>query len=173
MHGRVPRVSVNSKAAQAEAVALPDAQSPLTPVQAEELQRLARTLNAAQRHWVSGYLAGLCAANPEEPPVAKAQAEERLLTVVYGSETGNARQLAADTVAAAEARGIRTRLFDMARYPLRELRDERLLLIVTATHGEGTQPDPALDFYEYLHGRKAPDLKCVGFAVLVLVDSSY
>ncbi len=146
-------------------------QGPLSADQAARLDQLVRDLDSHQMSWVSGYLAALSSA--PAAIAAPAKAPERVLTVLYGSETGNARELATDAVAAAEARGMSARLFDMASYPVRELRDEQLLLIVTATHGEGTPPDPALDFYEFLHGRKAPRLDKLGFAVLALGDSSY
>ncbi|MGE0622882.1 MAG: assimilatory sulfite reductase (NADPH) flavoprotein subunit [Pseudomonadales bacterium] len=166
-------MSARTEASDSAAARILPPQSPLSAGQAAQLERLVRELNPQQMSWVSGYLAGLSAAAPASAVAAAAPAPQRVLTVLYGSETGNAKQLAADAAAAAEARGIPSRLFDMASYPVRELRGERLLLIVTATHGEGTPPDPALDFYEYLHSRKAPRLSGLGFAVLALGDSSY
>src|SRR5690606_15843788 len=41
------------------------------------------------------------------------------------------------------------------------------------THGEGEPPQPALDFFEFLDSRKAPQLEGVRFAVMALGDSTY
>jgi sulfite reductase (NADPH) flavoprotein alpha-component len=146
--------------------------SPLTRDQAEHVNRLVTALSPEQLSWVSGYLAGLhgAVAGSERPAVA---AERHRLTILYGSETGNAAALAERVGELAAARGITVRVLDMADYKTRELRDERLLMMVTATHGEGDPPDPAAAFHEFLHSRKAPRLEGTKFAVLSLGDSSY
>ncbi len=95
------------------------------------------------------------------------------LTILYGTETGNAQQLAEQAAEQAQQRGLSARAIDMANYKPRELKAERLLMIVTATHGEGDPPEPAQPFHEFLHSRKAPALKHLRFAVLSLGDSSY
>ncbi len=154
--------------------ALDSSNSPLTADQAARVRHLVETLDADRLGWVSGYLAGLRDAAAKEPAAASvAEPAGGRLTILYGSETGNAERLAQQAAEAAGERGIPARVLDMADYKPRELRDERLLLIVTATHGEGDPPDPAADFYEFLHGRKAPKLAGAKFAVLALGDSSY
>lgn len=154
--------------------ALDNTNSPLTAEQAARVRHLVETLDADQLGWVSGYLAGLRDAAGQQPAAAPAAEPAReQLTILYGSETGNAERVAQQAAEAAAARDIPARVLDMADYKARELRDERLLLVVTATHGEGDPPDPAADFYEFVHGRKAPKLNDAKFAVLALGDSSY
>jgi len=144
--------------------------APLSPEQADLLERLAPTLSGEQARWVSGYLAGLHRARQAQPQPAAAAAR---LTILYGSETGNAQRVAEAAGERAEARGLPARVLDIADYNVRELKSERLLLIVTATHGDGDPPDPAAGFHELVQGRKAPKLPGTRFAVLGLGDSSY
>lgn len=156
--------------------ALDHVNSPLSGEQAEQVNRLVQGLAPAQLSWVSGYLAGLqgqpltggAGADATQPA-----AEQHRLTILYGSETGNAEALAHHAGELAAARGLAVRVQDMAEYKAKSLRDERLLLVITATHGEGDPPDTAADFHEFLHGRKAPKLAGAKFAVLALGDSSY
>src|SRR3546814_15960979 len=57
------------------------------------------------------------------------------LTVLYGSQTGNAQRIARTLAERAEAAGLAVRLLRADAYPLRELTDERLLYVVLSTQG--------------------------------------
>jgi sulfite reductase (NADPH) flavoprotein alpha-component len=147
------------------------------PLPAEFRVRLADALHGLDADallWASGFAAGLAHARRgvDAPRLQEAPAEQRL-TVVYGSQTGNARRLAEQLAAEAEAAGLAVRLLRADAYPLRELADERLLYVVISTQGDGDPPEDAIGFIEHLAGRRAPKLPQLAYAVLGLGDSSY
>ena len=148
------------------------------------LTRLTEGLDQASLHWLSGYAAGLAAAQValalapaparEAPLVAvESPAQQQQLTVVYGSQTGNAKRQAEALARDAENAGLAVRLLRADAYPLRELKIERLLYVVISTQGEGDPPDDARGFVEFLASKRAPKLDELKFAVLGLGDSSY
>ncbi|WP_299518963.1 assimilatory sulfite reductase (NADPH) flavoprotein subunit [uncultured Serinicoccus sp.] len=147
--------------------------SPLTPDQHQRFAELASTLTPLQRMWVSGYLAGSAEGHDPTGPAAAASAEAATLTVLYGSQTGNARHVAGDLAQAARARGLTVSLTDMADYKPTQLKSEKFLTVVVSTHGEGDPPESAEKLHAFLTSRKAPDLSGAQVTVLGLGDSSY
>ncbi|AKU50758.1 assimilatory sulfite reductase (NADPH) flavoprotein subunit [Xanthomonas arboricola pv. juglandis] len=154
--------------------------SPLPDERKALLERLVDGLDAASLWWLSGYTAGLAQGQPPRSlavlpggqPHAPAQEAQRL-TVLYGSQTGNARREAEQLAAEAEAAGLSVRLLRADQYPTRELASERLLYVVISTQGEGDPPDDAIGLVEFLASRRAPKLPELKYAVLGLGDSSY
>ncbi len=158
----------------------------LTTTQLEQLNGLASSLSPEQAIWLSGYFAGLgqmasTAVAPGAAPAPHAPANgaaangavTRVVTILFASETGNSRDLANSLSEAARGRGLETRVSDVADYKVRSLKEEKDLLVIAATHGEGDPPQTALDFFEFLEGRKAPKLPELRFSVLALGDSTY
>jgi sulfite reductase (NADPH) flavoprotein alpha-component len=140
---------------------------------------LVADLDSNALSWLSGYFAGVAQSRQpvrSAPPpisVASAVSSAQRLTIVYGSQTGNAKRVAEALAERARATGIAHRLVRADRYATRELKDEHLLYIVMSTQGDGDPPDDSLAFVEFLAGRRAPRLPQLKFAVLGLGDSSY
>ncbi|MBU6246606.1 MAG: assimilatory sulfite reductase (NADPH) flavoprotein subunit [Xanthomonadaceae bacterium] len=131
------------------------------------LRQLVEGLEPAQLYWIAAYAAQQ-ASQPATRPAPAAR-----LTVLYGSQTGNARRVAERFAASAEAAGLPVRLVRTGAYPTRELAGERYLALVVSTQGEGEPPDDARGFVEFLASRRAPKLPNLHYTVLGLGDSSY
>ncbi|AKM09112.1 assimilatory sulfite reductase (NADPH) flavoprotein subunit [Croceicoccus naphthovorans] len=148
---------------------------PLTPEQWRLVNQLAQSLKPAQAGWLGAYFAGLDAGLrlPSSQAGSFMADVGRKLTILYGTETGNAAELARGLAAAVGAKGIECSLSDMADYKVRQLAQEDDLLIIVSTYGEGDPPQPATGFFEFVEGRKAPKLDGKRFALLALGDSTY
>lgn len=156
---------------------LTESNSPLTREQAEQLSRLVDDLRSDQLTWLSGYLAGLTAATAAAAPAtaqaAAAPAEAPELTILYGSQTGNAEGIALQAAQKAEARGFRVQVLDMGDVKKPQLKSASRLLVIVSTHGEGDPPDNAIELHELVGSKKAPPMKDAKFSVLALGDTSY
>lgn len=151
--------------------------SPFSQEQAELLNRILPTLTDQQKLWLSGYLAasqfsGAQAAAPAASQNA-GQAVTKDVTILYGSQSGNAKGLANKAAKTLEGNGYLVTLSSMSDYKPNNLKKVQNLLIVVSTHGEGDPPDNAMTFHEFLYSKRAPKLEGLQFSVLALGDSSY
>lgn len=148
--------------------------SPLSDEQQRQLGQVLSTLNTQQLTWVSGYLYGLSQSGHQNVAASAAvAAPSGSLTILYGSQTGNAKGVATAIKAQAEARGLPVTLASMADYKPKQLKKESHLLVVVSTYGEGEPPESAVDLFEQLKKGKIGKLDGLKFAVLGLGDSSY
>lgn len=154
----------------------PSSEAALSLEQWQLIEVLTTSLSPSQARWISGYFAGLGAGlarggsaelSPAAPPGA------RSLTILYGTETGNARDLGKALALSAAARGLDPQLSDMADYKVRQLKDAEDMLVIVSTYGEGDPPQPAMGFFEFIEGKRAPRLDQLRFSVLSLGDSTY
>ncbi|WDE11089.1 assimilatory sulfite reductase (NADPH) flavoprotein subunit [Thalassomonas haliotis] len=147
-----------------------------TMLDADQLASLQQTIGSyspLQLAWASGYLA----AKSEQSSVAVLPAAQAAvsstLTILYVSQTGNAKGVAQQLAQNAEAAGISVNLKNVADYKAKSLKSETHLLIVASTNGEGEAPDDGIEFHEFLFSKKAPKLLNLKYSVLALGDSSY
>ena len=146
------------------------------------LEQLSSDLTQFALLWASGYLAGRASAALQRPvvvapvPAIAAVAEPLRATVLYGSQTGNAKRIAEQLAGRLETTGAEVRLVRASAFKLRDLKKEKLLYLVVSTHSSGDlaePPDDSREFCEQLFGARAPKLSELEYAVLALGDSSY
>jgi sulfite reductase (NADPH) flavoprotein alpha-component len=130
-----------------------------------------------QRAWLNGFLAGLfsrppSASGPAIAPPAEANTLQPL-TILFGTQTGNAEILAKRAAKIAAARGFAPAVRDLAQCDPSSLGQEKQVLVIISTYGDGEPPDTARTFWELLHGETAPDLSGLRFSVCGLGDTNY
>ena len=145
-----------------------------------EILNLLPTLTPLQLAWLSGY-AWSQASGVEQPLVGQhlaanltaLSAEPFSITVLSGSQTGNAKSVADKVAAELTEAGIAVKRVALKDYKAKTIADEKYLLLVTSTQGEGEPPEEGVVLHKLLNGKKTPKLTELQFAVLGLGDSSY
>lgn len=138
-----------------------------------QINQATAALNPQQLTWLSGYLAGL-AQNGQSTGVPQSDTgPAKFLTILYGSQTGNAKSVAQEYKAKLDALNIPAKIASMADYKQKQLKTESHLVVIVSTHGEGEAPDDAVALHSFLGGKKAPKLNDLKFSVLGLGDTSY
>lgn len=172
--------------------------TPLNEEQLALINQLLPMLTPEQQHWLSGYLlnpattsvsdnkadiqeneAGITETETStstdqsvSEPVS-ASTEPLDVHVLYGTETGNAEEIAETFETKLKSQNLNVHLWDMDDFPRDSLPEVEHLFIICSTQGVGEPPINALDLYDYLHGDDAPQLDQVNFAVLALGDQDF
>ena len=151
------------------AARLPD-NAPFPPDAIAVLNRVIEGASAAQRSWLSGFLAGIEAAQTQATPAAP-PASRTPLTILFATESGNSEALAQRAKKDAAKLGFGARLLDAADASPADLGGN--LLVIASTWGEGEAPARAVPFMQALLADTAPPLAGTTFAVLALGDRAY
>ena len=152
------------------------------PLSTEWQQQLDQ-FSATQLAWLSGYCwarsqngqaAAVGSAVVSASTVAAAPAAvARKITVLSASQTGNARRVAEQLLVQLQEASLDAQLVAAGDYKAKNIASEDILLIVASTQGEGEPAEEAVSLHKFLHGKKAPQLAQLSYAVLALGDTSY
>ncbi|EOC1302727.1 NADPH-dependent assimilatory sulfite reductase flavoprotein subunit [Cronobacter dublinensis] len=151
----------------------PNALLPLSPEQLARLQTATHDFTPTQLAWLSGYFWGMVNQQPGAAVVQTPAAPASVITLISASQTGNARRVAEalrDDLLAAQ---LNVNLVNAGDYKFKQIAQEKLLVIVTSTQGEGDPPEEAVALHKFLLSKKAPKLEGAAFAVFGLGDTSY
>ncbi len=155
----------------------------LDAAQHDLFSKLLTSLSHEQKIWLGGYLSGLNQSTGQllkildhqnlSPTSSNRLSQVPALKILYGTRSGNAQKVAQKAQKKAEAIGIPVELVNLNEYNPKQIKQEKNLLIVVSTDGEGSPPLSAEEFYQFLHSKKAPELRSLKYSVLALGDSSY
>ncbi|WP_145483143.1 NADPH-dependent assimilatory sulfite reductase flavoprotein subunit [Yersinia aldovae] len=147
---------------------------PLSPEQLARLQAVVGDFSPTQMAWLSGYFWGMV--NQQSGAVvapAVAAPAPVTITLISASQTGNARRLAEQLRDDLLAVKLNVNLVNASDYKFKQIAQERLLVIVASTQGEGEPAEEAVALHKFLFSKKAPKLPETVFAVFGLGDTSY
>ncbi|KAK1834334.1 hypothetical protein QBC39DRAFT_389420 [Podospora conica] len=102
--------------------------------------------------------------------------EHRTMIILYGSETGNAEEIAMALGKMAERLHFQTQVDEMDNFKLTDLLKASLVIFVTSTTGQGDMPKNTTKFWRNLRREKLNNTNCLRnltFALFGLGDSSY
>ncbi|STQ46198.1 Sulfite reductase [NADPH] flavoprotein alpha-component [Ewingella americana] len=146
---------------------------PLSPEQLAKLQSAIGEYSPTQLAWLSGYFWGMVNQQPGAVPAAAPAPAAAAITLISASQTGNARRLAEQVRDDLIAAKLNVNLVNAGDYKFKQIGQEKLLLIVASTQGEGEQAEEAVALHKFLQSKKAPQMKDTAFAVFALGDTSY
>ncbi|MFL1997788.1 assimilatory sulfite reductase (NADPH) flavoprotein subunit [Lysinibacillus irui] len=149
--------------------------SPFNEEQVKLLNELLPKLTIEQKIWLNGYLSAPQATLEElvEDALPAVEPITKTMTILYGSQTGNSQGLAEKYASALKAQNVDVTISSLGKFKATNLKKITNLLLIVSTHGEGDPPDQAIQFYEFLHSKRAPKLEHLHYSVLALGDSSY
>lgn len=95
------------------------------------------------------------------------------INILFGTQTGNAHNLANVIGDSLSNAGFETEVSDMGERDPESIHDMDFIVIVTSTHGDGEPPDNASEWMSYLKFNEEIELKHLHYAVLGLGDNYY
>lgn len=146
----------------------------LTDIKLDTFKSLVSGATSEELLWMNGYLSGRLSVTGEKIVKTKALPVSALdkITIVYGTETGNAKSLATKLAAIGKQKGINVKLANLEQYRLTDLAKEKYFFAIISTQGDGEPPTGAKKFYDHIHNNEL-QLATLQYGVIALGDSSY
>jgi sulfite reductase alpha subunit-like flavoprotein len=135
-----------------------------------KLKQFISTLSSEEQAWLNGYLTAMVVGGSAASSSAS-NATKTKLTIFYGTETGNSKQLASDLANSLQT-SFQVKTQDLEIYKAAKLAKETKAIFIISTHGEGEFPEAVKGFFEDLSAKKL-DLIKLDYALISLGDSSY
>src|SRR5450432_855276 len=123
----------------------------MRPEKNKQIREFIDSLSQEEKTWANGYLAGLLNGVDAEASVSrKVSADNKKITIAYGTESGNSKKIANVFASRAKQEGIHAKLVSLDQYRLTDLPKEEYFLTVISTQGEGEPPASAKKFYDHI-----------------------
>ena len=98
---------------------------------------------------------------------------DRDLLLIFGTETGNAEELAEDAAGLAKNYDLNPNVMDMEDINPDDISSSKRVIVICSTWGEGEQPVNAQDLYDAVSETEEGSMNGVNFAVLALGDTAF
>ena len=156
-----------------------DSMFPLSLEQIDLLKKFETNCSNIQFAWLSGYFWNLSKKDYSAHEINKnifsldTKKTNNTITIISASQTGNARSLAERFHKYLSENNQKSDLINAADYNFKKIKDEKFLILIISTQGEGEPPEEALSLYKFIMSKKAPNLNQLKYSVFALGDSSY
>lgn len=101
------------------------------------------------------------------------QISDKDLLLIFGTETGNAEELAEDAAGLAKNYDLNPNVMDMEDINPDDISSSKRVIVICSTWGEGEQPVNAQDLYDAVSETEEGSMNGVNFAVLALGDTAF
>lgn len=157
-----------------------DSMFPLSLEQIDLLKKFEKNCSNIQFAWLSGYfwhLSNQDYSNFKKNKNILSSEQKKIdsptITIISASQTGNARSLAERLNKYLNDNNKQSYLISASDYNFKKIKDEKFLILIISTQGEGEPPEEALSLYKFIMSKRAPKLNDLKYSVFSLGDSSY
>lgn len=141
----------------------------LNDIKKQSLIELLQSFSLDELIWTSGYIDGLL-----QNVSSKASSVVRSLTIAYGTETGNTKNIAGKIEKLARSYGIKVKNMALSKIKCADISLlDHPIIFLSSTHGEGEPPATAKNFFKDMDNQTVFACPKLQFAVLGLGDRAY
>ncbi|QCI17815.1 assimilatory sulfite reductase (NADPH) flavoprotein subunit [Buchnera aphidicola (Acyrthosiphon lactucae)] len=148
---------------------------PLSSEQLNNLKQLESTCTNIQSAWLSGYFWKIAnqRSDTKSLTINQSNKSNQVITIISASQTGNAKSLSERLHEYFNKNNKISRLINASDYKFKKIKDEKILILIISTQGEGEPPEEALSLYKFIMSKNAPNLSNLYYSIFGLGDTSY